>query len=168
MAQLNYQVNPKELEESFDPLPAAEYIAVIEESEYIPTKSGTGMMLKLKYQIIDGPLKGRRLFENLNLENQNSQAQQIARKALNSIGIATGVEDIKDSSQLHGIPIKIDVRMKDSAEYGKQNVIKKHLPLKEDAQVPAAEGSVDKPAPAPNAGVDNFNKPAGLHPWEKK
>lgn len=164
MAELNYQTNPNEPESTFDVVPAGEYIAVIESSDYAPNKAGTGKILKLTYQIIDGPMKGRKLFENLNLENQSKQAEEIARKTLNSIGIATGVSLIKDSSQLHDTPMKIDVSVKDDQTYGPQNRIKKHTKI---------EGST--PAPSQPAQAENSPQPASepaqvagaKKPWEQ-
>lgn len=154
MAQLDYTVNTDEQEQSFDAVPAGEYLAVIEESDYVPTKDGTGKILKLTYQIIDGKMKGRKLFENLNLENKNEQASQIARRSLNSIGMAVGVDIIKNSDQLHNKPMKIDVTVKDSAEYGKQNIIKKHLPVSGNPQ----ETNVQESSPSTSAPVPPWNQ----------
>ena len=129
MAQLggNYVPNPDETEESFDIVPAGEYIAVISASDYKANKKGTGMILNLTYEIIDGEFKGRKIFENLNLENENAQAAQIAKKSLNSICLAIGVTAVQDSAQLHGIPMKIDVKVKaPQGDYDAKNEIKKH------------------------------------------
>ena len=162
MAELNYQVNtdPKEQEQSFDPLPAGEYVVVVTDSDYLDNKKGTGRMLRLVYQVIEGPFKERKLFENLNLEHENQQAATIARKALNSIGMAVGVIDLKDSAQLHNIPLRLDVGIKPSEEYGPQNRIKKHLPYKDDAPAvaPTPQKEEKKATPAQNG---------KKHPWEK-
>jgi hypothetical protein len=156
---LNYKVNPDEVESSFDAVPAGEYIAIIENSDYVPNKKGTGNYLGLTYQIIEGNFKGRKIFENLNLENQNQQAEQIARKSLNSIGLATGITDIKDSSQLHNIPMLIDVGIKDDPNYGLQNRIKKHSALPGSmAQQPQTQQSGMFP--------NNANPEAKKHSWE--
>jgi hypothetical protein len=137
MAELgNYQVDPNNTEQSFDPLPAGEYIAVIEASDWKSTKTGSGRYLNLQYQIIDGPFKGRKLFNILNLENPNQQATQIARQSLNSIGVACNVMQLQDSTQLHNIPMKIKVNFKEDHVYGPKNEIKGHKPL--DVQQQAA------------------------------
>ena len=145
MAQLNYNVDTTQLEESFDVVPAGTYLAVIEDSDYAENKQGTGKILSLKYQIIDGPLKGRKLFENLNIENKSPQAEIIARKALNSIGLAVGVLQVKDSADLHNIPFYIDVKVKESEKYGMQNSISKHTAKGQpvSAPKPAANGSAN-------------------------
>jgi len=155
MAELNYEVNKKELETSIEAVPAGEYIVIIESSDYVQNKQGTGMILKLVYQIIDGPFKGKKIFENLNLENVNKQAEEISRKALNSIGVATGVAKIQDSAQLHNIPMKLEVTVRNTDDYGKQNNIKKHLPMNGGGNVPvppteaapSGEASADKKKP---------------------
>jgi len=145
MADINYKVDVDELESSYEVLPAGTYTVVIEDSSWNENKQGTGEILKLTYQVIDGPKKGQKLFNNLNINHVNKTAEQIARKALNSIGVACNVLHIKDSAQLHNIPFKIEVTVKDSEDYGKQNNIKKHMPLTEK---PAGAGAAAKTAAA--------------------
>jgi hypothetical protein len=131
MAQLNYNVNNEELEQSFDLLPVGEYTVIIEDSDLKPNNKNTGKNLLLTYQVIDGQLKGRKIFENLCIENPSMQAMQIAKRTLNSIGVAVGMTQIKDSNELHNKPFKIEVGIRGSEEdqYRRQNFIKKHLPL---------------------------------------
>ena len=163
MSELNYQTNPDELESSFEAIPAGEYLAVITDSDYTDNKQMTGKILKLTYEIIDGPYKGRKIFNNLNLENQSPQAEQIARKSLNSIGVATGVAMIKDSSQLHDIPMKIDVKVKDDPNYGLQNRIAKHSAI-QGSEAPARQPQGEK---APESAAPTTNGNGGKKPWEK-
>ena len=166
MAELNYAIDHEDANENqFDPIPAGEYIAIIEDSDYVENKKGTGMMLKLTYQIIDGPMKGKKLFENLNLEHPNVQAVQIARRTLNAIGIACGVSHVADSAQLHNIPMKLDVRMKDSEEYGMQNIIRKHLPASGESTPTQAVNTPAQTQTAPSA--TGTGKGSKKHPWEK-
>lgn len=142
MAELGYKGNAKEKEESFPPIPAANYIAVIESSDIVPTKGkpeegiAPGKALKLIYQIIDGPQKGKKLFNNINLENngpKKAQVEKIARGTLNGIGLATIKSiNIPDSSLLHNIPMEIEVSCNKEAQF--PNSIKKHTVLE---KVPA-------------------------------
>ena len=129
MAQMDFTVNPNEVEsDGYDLLPQDEYVAIIEESDYKANSNNSGKMLKLTYQIIEGNFKGQKLWENLNLEHPSAQAVEISRKALNSILLAVGIDGLKDSAQLHNIPmtIKVGVKGKETDTYGIQNVIKKH------------------------------------------
>ena len=166
MADLGYQADVNDANESsFDPVPAGEYLVIIDDSDYIDNKKGTGRMLKLTYQIIEGPLKGRKLFENLNLENQSDQAVQIAKRAMNAICLATGVTHVRDSAELHNIPFKIDVKMKESAEYGMQNVIRKHFSPDGKAPAPVQPAAQMPPAPGKaKAATGGKNDP----PWARK
>jgi len=157
MALINYPVDKNAVEESFDVLPAGEYQAIVENSDYVENNKGTGKVLRLTYQVIDGPLKGRKMFENLNLENVSAQAQEISRKALNSLCLAVGISTVvKDSAELHNRPLKIDVTVKDDKQFGKKNNIKAHLPLNGSA--------IEEEAPGPQP-VDK--KAVKKHPWEK-
>lgn len=160
MAQIgNYVPDPNETEESFDIVPAGEYIAVITASDYKVNKKNTGMILSLTYEIIDGPKKGSKIFENLNLENENAQAVQIAKKTLNSICLACGIQTVQDSAQLHGIPMLLDVGVKPAqGDYDAQNKIKKHLPVNGAAPSAPAQTGFQKPAEA--------GKPKA-QPWQK-
>lgn len=162
MAQIgNYVPNPNETEESFDIVPAGEYIAVISASDYVVNKKQTGMILKLTYEILDGEFKGRKVFETLNLENENAQTVQIAKKTLNSICLACGVNVVQDSAQLHGIPMLIDVKVQPEKDgYDAQNKIKKHLPV--NGQAPA---QTQQPAQTQAQGTAQPAKKK--NPWEK-
>jgi hypothetical protein len=168
MAELNYQINPDELEGDFDALPAGEYLAIIEDSDYTDNKAGTGKILKLAYQVIDGPMKGRKIYEYLNLQNANKQAEQISKKALNSIGIAVGVphNDLKDSTLLHDTPMKLDVGVKEDPMYGRQNKIRKHIKIGESAintpMEPVSNGNSTQEAKPVTAPEQTKQKP----PWE--
>ena len=149
MAQLNYKADLNDTEQSFDVVPADRYKAVIEASDYVPTKAGTGKILKLTYQIIDGNFKGRKIFNNLNLENPNQQAVTISRQTLNGICKACNVTDLQDSSQLHDISMMIDVTVKEDTQYGMQNNIKKHVAIEtKEVSTPDAPPS-DRPAKQP-------------------
>jgi hypothetical protein len=176
MAELNYQADVNDTKENqFDPVPAAIYTVVVEDSDYADNKNQTGRILKITYQIIDGPMKGKKIFENLNLENESAQAEQISRRALNALCVACDVTNLKDSAMLHNIPLKIDVGIKppvmakDAAgneyeQYPMGNKIKKHLPL-DDKKSVAANTTEEKSAPA----TQSKGKAASAkkHPWEK-
>ena len=156
MAQLNYDVNAEELESSYDPVPAGQYNVIITESAYEDNKSKTGKILKLTYQIMEGPFKDKKIFENLNLIHSNKQAEEISRKAFNSIGVALGFNKVEDSVQLHNKMLTLDVIVKNSEEYGLQNSIKKHL---------AYDGKVLTPN---NASVSSGSEGSSekKNPWE--
>lgn len=128
MASLNnFDANQVDPAVQFDPLPAGRYAAVITESEMKPTKAGNGRYLQLTFQIIDGEFRGRFVWARLNLENQNELAVKIARGELSALCRAVNKMQPRDSCELHGIPLEINVglrRRSDSQELG--NIIKSY------------------------------------------
>ncbi len=110
MANLNGIYDPTaEAGTDFSPIPTGEYLAVITDSDMKPTNANTGEYLELTHEIIDGPLKGRKVWARLNLVSNNAQAVEIANRDLASIRAATGVANPKDSQELHNKPMLIRV-----------------------------------------------------------
>ena len=102
----------------FEAVPAGKYLTVITESEFKPTKSGTGNYLQLTFEILDGQYKGRHLWARLNLDNPNDTAVKIARAELSAICRAVGVMQPRDSVELHNLPLVIIVRCKKRPDTG--------------------------------------------------
>lgn len=147
MASLNgFNAAEVEPNEGFDPVPAGEYVAAIVESEEKATSAGTGSYIKLKIQILDGPHKGRKLFENLNLNNPSQQAVQIARGTLSAICRAAGVLQPKDTVELHNIPVLIKVGMRKREDTGElQNRITSWKPKGGGSPASAGGGGTTTP-----------------------
>lgn len=143
----------------FSPIPAGKYLVMAIKSERKETKSGTGNMLEIEWDILDGPCKGRKLFSRLNLENPNETAVRIARAELKAICMATGVMAPKSSYDLHDIPIVVDVtvekRSDDPSKY--RNEIKGYYSRSAAPQQQA-------PAPAVSAGA---NAAGDQPPWKR-
>jgi len=108
----------------FDPIPAGKYKVVITESEEKATKAGTGSYLQLTFVVVEGEFENRKLWARLNLNNPNDQAVSIARAELSAICRAVNVRKIKDSSQLHDIPLVIRVSAKPDDKGEIRNEIK--------------------------------------------
>lgn len=155
---------------NFDVFPAGKYLAQIVSSEMRPTKDGRGQYLYLELDILDGQFAGRKLFDRLNLVNDNPDTVDIAKRALSSICRATGQMQVKDSEQLHLIPLIADVRVRPpKGQYGESNSIR-YLPRNAAAPAaPAASGVPVAPAfaTAPAAPAANPAASAGL-PWKRQ
>ena len=145
MAQLNFdasQVAPNT--GNPDPIPAGWYNAQIDESEMKPTKDGTGTYLQLRFSVVEGQYANRKVYARLNLRNSNPVAQEIAYHELSAICHATGVMQLQDSQQLHGIPMKIKVKLRAaSGDYDASNEIGsyKHINEQVDGAAPASGGA---------------------------
>ena len=102
------------------------------------TKAGTGSYLTCQLVVLEGENKGRYIFNLLNLDNPNPVAVEIAQKELATICEACGIDEIEDSTELHGIPMAIRVVIKEgSGGYPPKNEIKMYKPADE---MPEAEG----------------------------
>lgn len=89
---------------NFGALPDGDYLIRIFESEMKQTKGKTGEFLKLSIHVMTPEFEGRQLFVNLNLNNPNASAVDIANRELGAICRAVGKPVIQDSTELHGIP----------------------------------------------------------------
>lgn len=112
MAQLNFNASTVAPQDPFDVLPAGWYNVRMTASENKPTKDGQGSYLALTLTVMDGPAAGRKIFDRLNLNNKNPKAVEIAYQTLSAICHATGVIQLQDSTQLHGIPMQVKVKIK--------------------------------------------------------
>ena len=104
------------------PLPAGDYLVHIVKTEFKETKAKNGHYLSVHMKVLDGDHKGRTLFSNLNLNNPNSVAVDIANKELNSICKACGKQGVEDSDELLQIPMIASVTVSEGdAQYLPQN-----------------------------------------------
>ena len=159
---------------NFDVFPAGKYLAQIVSSEMRPTKDGRGQYLFLELDILEGPFAGRKLFDRLNLVNDNPDTVDIATRTLSSICRATGQMQVKDSEQLHLIPLIADVRVRPpKGQYGESNSIR-YLPRNAAApatRAPGAYASAPAPATAPSPQpqpATPMSPAAGGLPWQRQ
>lgn len=155
MANLNgFNANDVEPNPGFDPIPAGKYLAIIVASEMKPTRNGKGEYLQFELDVIDGPYKGRKVWDRLVLKHPNSQTVQIAQSTLSSACRAVGVMAPKDSAELHNLPLIITVGLKKRDDTGElTNVVKGYS--KRDS------------GPGP-AGAAVANAPGSTPPWARK
>ena len=159
----------------FEVYPAGKYLSQIVASEMRPTKDGRGQYLFLELDILEGPFAGRKLFDRLNLVNDNPDTVDIATRTLSSICRATGQMQVKDSEQLHLIPLIADVRVRPpKGQYGESNSIR-YLPRNAAAapatRAPVAYASAPAPATAPSPQpqpATPMAPAAGGLPWQRQ
>jgi hypothetical protein len=118
MATLNFNANDVEPTTALDPLPAGKYLAEITASELKLTKSGNGNYLQLEFTVLDGPCKGRKVWDRLCINHPNDLTQKIARGNLSAICRAVGVMQPRDSVELHNLPLVVTVKCKKRADTG--------------------------------------------------
>src|SRR5262245_6787564 len=123
MAQLNFDARQVAPDTGFDTVPAGWYNVMADGSEVKPTKNGDGAYLQVSFKILDGQFANRKLFARFNLRNASPVAQEIGHKQLSAFAHAVGHLVVADSSELHGKPLKVKVKIRkdQSGEYEDQN-----------------------------------------------
>lgn len=123
MVSLTFDATQVEPSAGFEPVPAGWYNVMIDDTEMRPTKKPGGAYLNVRFSIMDGAYANQKIFTRLNLQNESIQAKEIAFRQLSSICHAVGVLNLNDSSELHGRPMKIKVKITPDEQYGPSNDI---------------------------------------------
>lgn len=122
LSSYNFDASTIEPSNSYDPIPAGWYQAIISNSEMKPTRDGYGEYLSLTLQVIEGQYANRLVFARLNLKNANDKAVDIAKKDLAAICRAVGVMSPQSSEELHDKPLMIKVKVRPaSGDYEASN-----------------------------------------------
>lgn len=161
MAEISFNAQDVAPQQEFDLLPAGKYLAQVIDSEIKPTKSGTGQVLKLTFEVLDGEFSRRRVWSYLNIANENADAERIGLSQLSALCHAVGVMQLTDSVQLHDKPVQITVKVrkaKPGSDYGDSNDVSGF-----SSASGAAPSGVARPAAAAQS------KPsASVPPWQKR
>lgn len=132
MAQLDggYDATNGEMMNERSALPAGEYTAAMVKSDRTQAKSNANnSYIACEFEVTEGQFQGRRFWTNLNLWNSNSQAVDIAQRELNSIMHACGRLRVNDTEELHGIPMRVKLKVKTDGQYGDKNEVANFAPL---------------------------------------
>lgn len=107
---LNLDPNVKEQSE-YTVIPEGNYNAVIIQDKLVNTKAGTGKLLELKWQIVDGEFKNETIIDRLNIMNQSLEAQKIGQGQLKRICTLCNVVYPPQNTQgLIGKPVSIRIK----------------------------------------------------------
>jgi hypothetical protein len=149
MAQFNFDASTVTPQAATGPVPAGTYLAHITESDVQPLKSGNGTGLKLTFEIIDGQYKGRKIWENLNIQHSNEDTQRIAQSQLSALCHAVNVIKLQDTAALHLKPVNLKVVVREAqGQYQASNNIKGYESVGGVRQQPALFAAQAEEAPA--------------------
>lgn len=165
MANLNGQYDPDAgVPGTFEVFAAGPQPMEFTETDIIPTKAGTGKLLKYKLRITQGDLEDRLVFGQMNLQNPNPIATKIGQEEFRAAREVTGVLEPEDTQDLHFkefigfvkiTPAKGDYDAKNEIDWGKTYKI--HTDGV-DSVVKTPVAANDNEKPATNAA--NYNKAA--------
>lgn len=149
----------------FEIVPPGDYVMQITNSGMENTKNGQGQFLKIELEIMEGAQAGRKLFDRLNLVNQNAQAVEIAQRTLSAICHAVGVLTVSDSEELHLRPMAVKVKVVERKDRpGEQsNEIGGYKPVSDNVQPMQAQA---QRSGFTQQAQQQAAKPAGL-PWKR-
>ncbi len=106
--QLQFNAQTVEPQQPMEPVPEAWYPVILKTLEPKSVKDKpNSWYLAGEMDIIDGPGKGRKLFTNLNIGNENPEAVRIAQRELSAICYVTGRYVIADTNELLNIPFMV-------------------------------------------------------------
>jgi hypothetical protein len=166
MANFSFDTSSVEARENnFELIPAGQYPAQVVESDIQPLKSGNGHALVLVFQIVDGPYRGRKIWNRLNVKHSNPEAERIAQQSLREFCDAVGVTRMQDTVELHNKPCTIRVKIR-------EDKTGQYEPSNEIAGYKALGGSPSKTSMMPMPGGTFPTPPAtasaATPPWQKK
>jgi hypothetical protein len=137
---------------SWELIPAGEYVAQVIEAQIAPPGTGDGYALTLVWKILKGDFEGRQVWQQLCYLHSKEQTQTIARKALKDICDALDIHEAVQSAEIFLFKpacVRIGIRKDKNGVYQDQNKVGRVLPL-------AADGTSGKPDPVtgPKSGPD--------------
>jgi len=159
---------------SWDVLPASEYVAHAVEASIQQPHSGDGYYLALTWKIIEGDYGGRQVWQRITYLHSSEQAQTIGRKMLKDLCVATGVAEQVDNAEVFlfkPVRIRLGIERDKQGVYADKNRISRILPLEakseepEQPEQPAKPGAATKVA---SAAKPSKPAPAGPAPWHAK
>lgn len=173
MAQFDEDLNVDTIEpgSGFDPFPPGDYLVQVTESDIVDSQKTEGAkLLKLTFEVLDGPYAGRKIFENLNYRHPNQQAQQIAQQLIKSICDAIGLAGtLRDTEDLHFRPMvaKVYISTDKTGQYEPSNKIRRAMPA---GSTPPAGKSAPQPQQSRPAQTAQQPRQAGAggRPWGQR
>lgn len=133
------EVNPNG---DFDVIPPGEYPGIISASEYKATKNNDGHYMNVTAEIIEGPMKGRKVFDIINIDNKSETAHRIAMQTVSAICHATGNDDFVANSadelagkfsSFHYKPMTLVIQTRSQSGYSDKSGIKQYKPIGADS-----------------------------------
>lgn len=173
MNDLDYEIGEEKMQ-SFEPLPAGKYEAMIVNSEVKDTKAGNMRQLVLTWRVTSGDHENRVFFDRINIPHpqyspgslpENLQtALRIGKGGLDTLCRAVGLTGkLTSSEQLHNTPVSVKLKVtpaKDGYEAGNAVTLYESLV----GTPPAQPAQAPKPAAPMNTGA----KAGGTPPWKRK
>ena len=162
MAQINFDASQVDPSQPIEAIPSDKYNVEITKSELKPTKTGNGSYLELEFTVLEGEYRGRKVWDRLCLNHPTQKTVEIARANLSAICHAVGIMKPRDSTELHRLPLTINVKLRKDDSTGniyneikgysqRESLIPQTSPLSVASQTQAREYPQATPAAKPES-----------------
>jgi hypothetical protein len=95
-----------------EPIPAGVYEVEITGADVKETSKKNGTGLNVEYTVIGPTHANRKMWQFLNLQHENSQAEQIGQAQLSALCRAVGISKLDDSDDLFGKVLRVQVTIR--------------------------------------------------------
>jgi hypothetical protein len=139
----------------FEPFPLGWYQAQMIENSVEQARNGNGSYLLAVFEILSGDHRGRKVYQNITLQNTSLQAVEIGQRLLkdiyNSIGVTGPTRDIQ-GMLFKPVMVRIGIKRDKDGIYPDRNCVTQVKPadyqLKRVRNISAATGAATQAAPA--------------------
>lgn len=141
--------------DDYTPLVPGKYICQITGAEIKQTKTRTGHGLTFSLTVLDGPHAGRKVFDFINIDNPNSICQEIGRRVLAALVLASGLQRLGPVAELNGKVVVAHVKVGKDQNGNDRNNVRTYSAPGAVATAPVAAPVVTPqpyPTPAPVPG----------------
>ena len=130
MAQLNLNTDNIPVADRYGPVPEGDYRMIVEATDIKQNKAGNGSYLEAILVVIEGEYKGRKVWSRMTITHDTSEkAVAFGKRMVGDLSLACGKRSIQDTQELHGIPIKVALKISKQAGYDPSNEVRKfHIP----------------------------------------
>ncbi len=112
-------------------LPDGQYQMSIIDTERRTPRSGDGEFLQLALRVMTGGHEGRVIFHRLHVVTANATTRRIAEAELASICRAVSIDKMRDTKQLHGVPMLVTLGHRRDAGGQLLNIPRSYAPVPE-------------------------------------
>ena len=172
MANLTGKYDPNaEAQQDLGKLPTGEYLAQIIDSDIKPNSNNNGEYAEFVYEVMDGPLKGRKHWQRITLDNPNGKAVEIGNRQFASLREAVGVMNPRDTQDLHYKPNVIRIEFQPAGSVYTSGAKKGQPRQYDEAEIKAwkkAEGDVGNVAGGVSAADATTASPSSAAPWNRR
>jgi hypothetical protein len=159
------------------PIPASWQLAQIVENSIEHAKNGNGTYLLAVFEILSSEHKGRRVYQNVTLQNVNQQAVEIGQRLLkdiyDSVGVTGPTRDIQ-VMLFKPVMARIGIKVDKDGIYPDRNCVTQVRPPDyqpkrvRNVSVATVAAPAPAPSPTPSSTPSSTPKPAaarGDAPW---